>query len=159
MEPPVNLFAEAAREYCDWCENPGQNEGRAAEAALQFVARLYLLALDLRRPAGADLNLEGERPSDQSFHALCKRLALLPFQYYGVIFDPMPVPPEEPVVGDVADDLADIHRDLSEGLSLYDSDHPLEAEWCWRESFEYHWGRHASQALNALHCWMADGGG
>lgn len=155
MTAPVELFAEAARDYCGWCDSVTGEETAVAQAALRHLARLYSRALPLRRHADADLDLFGESPDDESFRALTKRLSALPFQYYRVVFDPMPIPGEEPVVGDVAEDLADIHRNLFRGLSLYDGGYVKEAEWHWRDMFEYHWGRHASDALNALHCWLS----
>ena len=119
MAVPVDLFAEAARRYCAWSENFGQEEAAAAHAGLQHIAKLYSLVLELRRPVGAELDLDGERPSEESYYALHRRFALLPFQYYGVVFDSLSLPAEESVLGDLADDLADIHSDLAEGLSLY----------------------------------------
>ena len=66
------------------------------------------------------------------------------------------VPPEDHEIGDLADDVADIYRDLSAGLALVDAGHALEAQWELRFSFLTHWGRHASGAIRALHCWYVD---
>ena len=55
-----------------------------------------------------------------------------------------------------ADDLADIYRDLKEGLELYEAGHVAEALWEWSQSFNTHWGRHASSALHALQAYAAD---
>jgi hypothetical protein len=56
----------------------------------------------------------------------------------------------------VADDLADIYRDIKNGLWLHENRHSTEAIWEWKHSFNTHWGRHAVGALHALHCYMAD---
>jgi Domain of unknown function (DUF5063) len=57
-----------------------------------------------------------------------------------------------PVMGSLADDAADIYRDLRGGLSLIDVDGGLDnAVWEWQFGFEYHWGVHAASALYALH--------
>jgi hypothetical protein len=53
----------------------------------------------------------------------------------------------------VADDLADVWRDLTEGVRGLD-DGTAAAEdviWEWRDGFETHWGQHALGALMAIH--------
>lgn len=52
------------------------------------------------------------------------------------------------------DDLADIYRDLRDGLDLYalgDPDHVAEAAWQWRFGYEHHWGEHLFRALMTVH--------
>ncbi len=85
---------------------------------------------------------------------LYARLGSLPFGYYGVVFDPHTIPPEEPVIGDLADDLADIYRDLKDGMNLWTAGHHVEAVCHWRQHFGFHWGRHAADAIRALHVWL-----
>lgn len=52
----------------------------------------------------------------------------------------------------LADDLADIWRDLRSALDWLDSGaDPADVLWEWRFGFETHWGLHAVQALRALH--------
>ena len=63
------------------------------------------------------------------------------------------------MVGLISDDLADIWRDVKEGLLEIDrgkETSTMEAVWHWRFSFETHWAHHvagASAALNALCFW------
>jgi hypothetical protein len=60
----------------------------------------------------------------------------------------------------VADDLADIWRDLKPGLlGLHSGAGPNDVTWHWRFGFYSHWGRHATEALRALHARLADDGG
>ncbi|HEY3331377.1 MAG TPA: DUF5063 domain-containing protein [Capsulimonadaceae bacterium] len=68
---------------------------------------------------------------------------------YWEVFDPRVL--TKPVVGDVADDLADIYRDVKNGLILYDCGYIDEAVSEWRESFLVHWGDHLVDALRYLH--------
>jgi hypothetical protein len=52
------------------------------------------------------------------------------------------------------DDLADIYRDLKNGLRLFDlgtQDATLQAIWDWRFGYENHWGSHLMQALVTVH--------
>jgi hypothetical protein len=53
--------------------------------------------------------------------------------------------------GDLNDDVADIYRDLAEGLFIAHYVSWNEAERYWRHSFRYHWGAHATSALRALY--------
>lgn len=52
----------------------------------------------------------------------------------------------------LADALADIWRDLRNGLNAFDRGVSAdEVAWGWRFSFRSHWGAHAADALRALH--------
>jgi hypothetical protein len=50
----------------------------------------------------------------------------------------------------LADDLADIWRDLAGGLALSEARATADAVWEWRFSFRRHWGAHAVEALRAI---------
>jgi hypothetical protein len=81
-----------------------------------------------------------------------RRFGRLPIGYYSEVFDPLKVPGETPDVGDVADDLADVYRDLSQGVRLESAGRPVDALWQWHMNFRIHWGRHAVSALRVLQC-------
>ncbi len=52
------------------------------------------------------------------------------------------------------DDLADIYRDLHDGVRFYDSgekDGMEEAVWQWKFGYEHHWGSHLFNALHTVH--------
>lgn len=54
--------------------------------------------------------------------------------------------------GSLADDLADIWSDLRRGLDALAAGTPWQdVAWEWRFGLETHWGRHAVEALRALH--------
>lgn len=78
----------------------------------------------------------------------------LPFQHYGEVFNPLPVPPEESIVGDLADDLVDIFADVDNGLRWLEAGHSMEAVWEWGFGLVHHWGEHATSAMRAMHCWL-----
>jgi len=60
----------------------------------------------------------------------------------------------------LGDDLADIWSDLKRGLlALEAGAPPADVTWEWRSGFYTHWGRHATEALRALHARLADSGG
>jgi hypothetical protein len=67
---------------------------------------------------------------------------------------------QEAVMLPLGDDLADISQDLKQGLLALDAGAPPEdVNWEWRFGFYTHWGRHATEALHALHARLADSGG
>jgi len=70
---------------------------------------------------------------------------------YWQVFDP--TEDDEAVFGTLADDIADIYRDLKEGLVLIEAHEvpPEDIIWNWRFSFYSHWGKHAMDALLTVH--------
>ena len=72
--------------------------------------------------------------------------------YYREFFDPDPTLEEEPVMGDVGDDLLDTYKDIKAGCLLFERGEATEALWHWSFLHRIHWGRHAVGALFALHC-------
>lgn len=71
---------------------------------------------------------------------------------YWEVFDPYEQ--DKPVTGALDDDLADIYRDLKEGLLVSSGIGAAdieEATWHWRFLFLTHWGDHLTDALRALH--------
>jgi hypothetical protein len=72
------------------------------------------------------------------------------------VFDPFVLPPEEPVVGSIADDVADIYGDVVGGLVEYEASRTAQAVWEWKFQLRSHWGRHATDAMYALHIWLTE---
>ena len=152
----MNDLISTAREYCAWCRSEPGTESEEGQKAHSLLARLYVGALALNEPEQCDFDIEPERISDDEWKEVYARAAAVPFQYYSSYFDPSKMPPDDHEIGDLADDIADIYRDLSAGLALVDAGNLPEAQWELRFSFIVHWGRHASGAIRALHCWYAD---
>jgi hypothetical protein len=149
-------FADVARRYCAWCEGiPGDAETEA-RTAVELLVQLMRAIAPVELGAGG-----GDAPgiSNEDWQQMYARFASMPFRYYRAEFDPLNIDDTERGMGDVADDLADIWRDLKEGLSLYDVNDLAGAAWEWRFNFDHHWGRHTTSALYPLHCWLADNGG
>jgi hypothetical protein len=105
---------------------------------------------------GPGKDVDGNSVSDEVWEKMFHRFRALPFNYYSDFYSPAKVAEEKPVTGDLADDLADIYRDIKKGLDLYETGHVTEALWDWNQSFHSHWGRHATSALHALHAYAAD---
>ena len=57
----------------------------------------------------------------EEWHRVREKATPLPFQYYSEVINPLPVPGEEkPGARDIADDVADIYRDVVHALRLYE---------------------------------------
>src|SRR5579862_327014 len=64
-----------------------------------------------------------------------------------------PTTDKEAVCGSLADDMADIYRDVKEGLVLKEMHlaQPEDVIWNWRLLYCSHWGKHAIDALLTIH--------
>jgi hypothetical protein len=70
---------------------------------------------------------------------------------YGTVYNPLAVPPESPLLGDAADDIADIMLDLSEVRWRSSEISHEDASWHFRWTYEIHWGRHLHAVRTYLH--------
>jgi hypothetical protein len=121
------------------------------------LARLQVGALELPDP-DADFE-EDDAPTENGrgdFASWSERQKSLEarfgrFDAYSKIFDAFDGVDREPVVGLLSDDLADILRDLQEGLEAWKRGAHAQALWSWRFMYGAHWGQHAASALHALH--------
>ncbi|GAC1620941.1 MAG: hypothetical protein PVS2B2_19200 [Candidatus Acidiferrum sp.] len=70
---------------------------------------------------------------------------------YWEVWDP--TKDNEAIHGSLADDFADIYRDLKEGLNLSEAHRALPEDniWHWRFGYYSHWGKHAIDALRTIH--------
>jgi hypothetical protein len=146
----IERFAHVATIFAKWALQREDTGEIAARNSLRHIAELYLAALDLPEPAaGAELADDQVGKEEwKTVYATCARLTI---DYYGEVFDPLIVPPQEAVVGSVADDIADIYRDVVTGLRHYLAGDTEDAIWQWTFSFTMHWGAHATGAIRALH--------
>ncbi len=157
---PTDAFADLVRNFCEWAEN-GEETGAVAMAdALRHVTRLFHAAIDLPSltAQGCIGDDDVELVSNHEFRAVYRNMARLEIGFYGVVYDPSVVPPEEPVVGDIADDIADIYRNVLGGLRHHDAGRRADALWEWTFQFQLHWGGHATSAMHVLYRWLHENG-
>src|SRR5437016_938361 len=109
MDSEVKRFAELASSYCAWAEAPSSTQEEDVARACLLLPQLYAAAFALPPGQPAD---EPEGCSDAEWKTVYARFGRLPVGYYGDALDPLQVPPDEPAISDVGDDLADIYRDL-----------------------------------------------
>ena len=148
-------FADVARIFCRWCEETAGP--KTAKAAATWLSTLHAGALALPSEQPDDDGDAPELPAD----LLAKvKVGLAPYRglYYRMVFNPTPLGTEEPVMGDLGDDLEDIYRDIRRGLFLYEGGRTAAAVWHWRFHHEIHWGQHACAALYALHHYAQEHG-
>jgi hypothetical protein len=147
----ADAFELLARRYCAWVESSDElDRDRFLEELERHLAALYLAAIDL--PTG-DADGPDAPPSmtNEEWQALSRRISekLGDADYYRLIFDPYQADP--PVTASLADDVADIYRDLRGGFALLEAGGTRDgAVWEWRFGFDSHWGRHAAHALYAV---------
>jgi hypothetical protein len=151
-----DAFAEEAGRFERWARSGIGDGAPAVREALIRITQLYLAGLSLPPPWSDHLGTAVvDLVQDDEWKAVLQAAARLPLDAYGGVFDPLVIPPEEPVVGSIADDIADIYRDVVTGLRLDQSGERPEAIWQWSFNFRHHWGEHATGAIRALHCWLA----
>jgi hypothetical protein len=146
---PVEFFRDCAAQFCNWCEGATLGLDQEVTAAA-WLARLHAAALAL--PEAEPDNEEG-LPVLPAVKLAAVEKNLSPFNgyYYRVVFDPDPTAAEEPVVGDVGDDLLDTYKDVKAGCALFELGRVQEALWHWSYMHRLHWGQHVVGALSALH--------
>jgi Domain of unknown function (DUF5063) len=130
MSNPIEQFADIVRRFCRRAESEPRDPISEAQTARRLLAELYLQAIDLpEAPSDAD----APEIAQEQYQSVFRRFGALPFNYYSECFNPLAIPAEQPVTADLADDLADIWRDLKQGLALYESGSVEAAAWEWGE--------------------------
>ena len=157
----VAQFAAEASRFRDWARDGTDNGESAVRHALIRVATLYIAALQLPPEWSDELAdaPDAKRVSHEECQAIDRAIAArLPFEDYARMFDPFTLPPEEPVIGSISDDISDIYRDVVTGLIEYEAGRTAQAIWEWGFGLRSHWGRHATDAIYALHIWLTENG-
>ena len=144
--PPVVGFVDAARRYCAWARS-GDVDGGEVE---RLLAELVFEIQRVPNVEGDDGDGHPEVPHPE-WAAVFRRMQAIRPRTYSLVFDPHAAPEEDPILHSLADDLADVYRDLQLGNLLWEDGRQAEAAWQWRFHWSSHWGRHATGALYALH--------
>jgi hypothetical protein len=154
-DPAIDRFAGAARRYCAWAEGELGDPNDEMRRVRLLLAELHLAAAELP-DLGIGKNIDAVSLSHDEWSRFYEKFGRLPVTSYFDVFNPLQE--EEPVTNSLADDLADIYRDLKAGLSLFEANHPIDAAWAWRFGFQTHWGQHLVGAQRAIHEYLADEG-
>jgi hypothetical protein len=162
--PSVRAFVAAATRYCGLIESQPTDRDLWLAETLQAIAMLYAAAPVVRElglPGGSRAIPSELRLSNEQWQTLFGHLRQILGKdaHYSSHFNPLTADPadEQTTIGDLADDLADIYRDLKPGLAAwslsgnaYEED--ILFQWV-HYGHVHHWGRHAVDAMRALH-WL-----
>lgn len=162
LPPEYAEFAEAAQRYCACIEDTGKTGTVFLQEVQELLLVVYLLATRLPEvslPEGSISPEEDEkRIGHDHWQHIFSLLSDRGFQTgYRTFFRPLGDSLEDAVFGNLADDLADIWRDLEAGLrALALGKARAEICWEWKFSFQSHWGHHAIDALAAIRAHLQD---
>ncbi len=152
MTKSIDQFAETAGQVCAWLKSPPEGAEQQLHELRILLADLHAAVLRLPDEFDDDAP-DSKRRTQKEWESLYDDLQELPFNHYREMYDPFTE--DDPVVGSLADDLADIYFDLQDGLEMYRAGHPIGAAWQWRFLFWHHWGEHLTGAQRAIHWWFA----
>jgi hypothetical protein len=155
----VATFADQVARYQRWLlSNTDQGAAAVRECLIQLL-ELYRAGLELP-PAWSDEltdRQDVDRVSDVEWQRAYNVSRRLPLDHYTDVFDPTEDRPDEgPVIANLADDLADIYRDVVSGLRAYEQGDRADAVWEWSFGLHHHWGAHAVDAIRAAHWWLCN---
>jgi hypothetical protein len=156
IRPSAVEFVAAARRFV------AVVDGREGMSAEEFLLTLHPLLAELTFRASVlpDVWSDHDSPEDRMTHDDWSRLFRSLSDYLGdrdvywQVFDPVELGGDDPMRGFLADDLADIYRDLKPGLEAVAERRgriPKFVVWEWRFGFFSHWGHHAINAMRTIH--------
>ncbi len=154
-EYAVKRFVEIARRYCTWAEGKLSEPKQEMQQVQLLLVELYIAALQLP-DLGCGEDQKAVKISHDEWLCMYQKFAILPLTGYWDTFNPLEE--TEPVFNSLADDLADIYRDVKNGLFLYEAQYLVEAVWYWRFHFQRHWGQHLVGVQRAIHQYLTDEG-
>ena len=146
----VVAFEQAARRFVALVGDPPADGQRLAEDLYRAVLGLgrAIFALPDVEPGDGPDEI-GLRVDDDEWHRVYQGASHVPgVPYYDFVW-----PDGDQTLGDVADDVADIYRDLKPGLLAWDmQEDELVAGtvWHWKFTHASHWGIHLSGLQSAL---------
>jgi len=151
MTPPsLSEFTAAAREYCLLAEQdePLGDAGlwKIRDLLLRLIYHISSVDDAPQEPAEnyPEVAEEVRRKVIQQFGGLV-------IGGYWFVFEPFNLEArEEPGMGVLSDDLADIYVDLVRGLAHANRGQMQEACFEWSLGYRMHWGQHATHALMAI---------
>jgi hypothetical protein len=149
----VEEFVKTARAFCDWAENPPDDQDEDFRKALRLLPQLYFAAISLRESGGDETEVK-DLPKCQ-FDFVFNRFSKLPFDAYSEHLNPLVVPTEK-AGGSLTMDLHTIYWGVKTGVLHFDAGFTEQAVWHWQFHFRAEWGRHLLDALRALHCYAEE---
>ena len=113
-------------------------------SVMKLLMTLYISAMTLPETEPETTASSSETPETVAI----RFTEQIPTSYWEV-FDPYA--DDDPVCGDLIDDLSDIAADLKVGMKEYEAGRFGNAIFEWKFGANKHWGQHIVDALRALH--------
>jgi len=146
MTTVIDEFVALVREYVELIDRAGSTAAHPfLQACARVLPRIYATGLDLPNVEPGD---DDAAPVIASPLTRVKSL-LGRYDSYSEVFDPYV--DEPPVVGSLADDLADVYLDLARPLEAFDAGRTADALWEWRFNLLRHCGDHLVDAMRTIH--------
>ncbi|HEY2412702.1 MAG TPA: DUF5063 domain-containing protein [Pirellulaceae bacterium] len=156
----VDSFADLASSYCSLIEHHEEYSTESFVGRIrEILPMLYYQALKLPDVESTDEEIRREISHEEwsrMFASLQRKLGVN--DLYWEIYDPIKTDLDKPVAASLSDDLADIWRDLKDGLSNWSDGSPTTRQqivWNWHFSFHHHWSDHVVDALRAIN-WIVE---
>jgi hypothetical protein len=152
----VDEFVKYVERYCSLIENLDSiNAGGLIEKLAVLLPALYINAIKLPTIWSDSDDLIDDYVTSEMAAKVSRKVdgKLGKFNWHWCVFEPFAEKGEADQYI-LSDDLADIYRDLKDGLEAYKKDtgkNREEAIWAWKFNFEHHWGDHLTAALRAIH--------
>lgn len=140
----IKEFYSLADEYCCFIS---QNEitGDTLSDLMELLMKLYISAVNLPE---TESETTGYLTTEETEIPSIRISSQIP-RFYWEVFDPYEK--DEPVCGDLIDDLFDIAADIRIGIEEYEAGRVGNAVFEWKLRLDNHWGSHIVDALRVLH--------
>lgn len=148
-KPDLQAFITAAQDFCTFCEAAGKATRADLWTVREILVRL-IYHIPAVEQAPHDCDHEGNRPDDAACLRVMQRCSGFPIDDYNTHLEPFKIPSQEVGIGSLSDSVADIYRDLMEGLDLHQQGHLPDACFYWSLTYRSHWGQHAVETLTAI---------
>jgi hypothetical protein len=164
-EVGANRFASVAQHFCSVVDSAANLD--RIELLLQVYRILPQLISEAISLPNVELN-DDESQEQEKRKSVARARARLSDAQWGQLYELLkeklgdwnlywqvwnPTKDNEAIHGSLADDIADIYRDVKEGLVLGKAQQALPKDniWEWRLGFYSHWGKHAIDAMRTIH--------
>jgi hypothetical protein len=157
-------FASVAKKFCDAIESaPNLDRTELLVQVYRILPQLISHAISLPR---VELNDNESREKLRTKLSLSHaqwselyqslKIKLGDVNLYWAVWDP--TKESEAIHGSLADDFADIYRELKQDLDLGGADEAVSEDniWHWRFGYHSHWGKHAIDALRTIYFLLED---
>jgi len=147
------VFRERAQAFCQIVESAAGLERKTFLDLLETtLAQVYAAAVVLPFVEPATSDVPDSCFAVEQWSGLWQTLRdkLGAADSYREVFDP--TEKEEAIDMSLSQDIAEIYQDLKEALEIEKLGiQQADLHWDWNHEFRNHWGKHALNALNALH--------